>query len=97
MKKGKQKTVLVIVILFVIAGSVFVLTELSRLRESAMLYYCEQEQQYVVLQMKQLERILEEGGKEQDLIQYIESDIPASGSFYYFLVKYDNVIFAKMH
>lgn len=95
MRKRKQRAALVIIILFAVAGSLFVLTELGRLRESSVQTYCEQEQQYVELQSRRLQDMLEDGTKVQEVIQYIEDEIPGSGSFYYFLVRGNKVIFAR--
>ena len=95
MKKIRQKSALVILILIAAAGILFILAELGTLRENSTQLYSEQEQQYVELQSKQLQNMYENGNKEQEIIQYIENEIPTSGSFYYFFVKNDTVIFAR--
>ena len=95
MRKGKQRSALAIIVLIAVMGIFFVLTELGKLQESAAQLYCEQEQQYIELQSRQLQEMLENERKTQEIIAYMENEMPVSGSFYFVLVKNNTVLFAR--
>lgn len=95
MKKAKHIIVMVTMAVLLILETVFLVYGYRRIETGYVESYLEQQEQYVEQVGIHLEYILAQGGRESELISYMAENVPASGSYYGWLIQDENVIFAK--
>lgn len=93
--RGKHICVLVITALFLAAEAGFVLYGFKNIEQDYVDTYLVQQEMYLAQVNTHLEYLLAQGAEEQELTAYMAESVPASGSYYGWLCKEEQVIFAK--
>lgn len=93
--RGRHICILVITALFLAAEAGYVLYGFGKIEQDYVDTYLVQQKQYLAQVNTHLKYLLAQGAGEQELTAYMAESVPASGSYYGWLCKEEQVIFAK--
>ena len=95
MKRTRHIVVVISMAVLLMLEAVFTVYGFKKIEEDYVNTYLEQKEEYLAQINLHLEYMLEQGGQQQELVRYISEYVPASGSYYGWLIRDESVIFAK--